>query len=265
MDAESPVTIERISLLKVPLDIVPQEQLPDIIIDLLKSKDGGNIVLLSLWDLLRARRNGEYRTYIQEASLVIPISRSLVSGARFLTGKTPIRYMPFDFVVSVLTILEKREYSIYLLGGKQRILKKTEKNVRSTFPRVRIVGRYIGGFRRQEEATLLEAIRKAAPSLLLVGKGVRGKEKWIARNHGSLNQGFRLWCSDLFDIFAERKKRPSRAVFDRGLEWVGYCFQKPIRFLRIFPYFYYKYLLVFYRLFVRDKGLTVAGSPNAPP
>jgi len=35
LEGENPVTIERISLLKVPLDIVPQEQLPDIIINLL--------------------------------------------------------------------------------------------------------------------------------------------------------------------------------------------------------------------------------------
>jgi N-acetylglucosaminyldiphosphoundecaprenol N-acetyl-beta-D-mannosaminyltransferase len=246
-------SIERISLLKVPLDIVPQEQLPDIIISLLKKKNGGNIVLLSLWDLLRARRNGEYRHYVLNASLVIPISKSLVGGARFLTGKTPVRYMPFDFVVSVLTILEKREYSAYLLGGRLRILRKTENNIRQTFPHLQIVGRFIGGFKRHEEGTLLQAIRKAAPSLLLVGKEVRGKEKWIARNNTSLNQGFRLWCSDLFDVFAERKKRPSRAVFDRGLEWVGYCFQKPIRFLRVFPYMYYKILLVIYRLFLRDR------------
>jgi N-acetylglucosaminyldiphosphoundecaprenol N-acetyl-beta-D-mannosaminyltransferase len=248
---EGPIAVERISLLKVPLDIVPQEQLPHIIIDLLSSKNGGNIVLLSLWDLLRARRNNEYRNYVLNASLVIPISKSLVGGARFLTGKTVVRYMPFDFVVSVLTILEKREFSAYLLGSKQRILKKAEKNVRQTFPRLRVVGRYAAGFKRQEEATLLQAIHKAAPSLLLVGKGVRGGEKWIARNHAQLNQGFRLWCSDLFDVFAERKKRPSRAVFDRGMEWIGYCFQKPARLFRVFPYFYYKILLVVYRLFVR--------------
>jgi N-acetylglucosaminyldiphosphoundecaprenol N-acetyl-beta-D-mannosaminyltransferase len=246
---EGPVAVERISLLRVPLDIVPQEQLPDIIIGLLSSKKGGNVVLLSLWDLLRARGNNEYRSYVLNASLVIPISKSLVGGAHFLTGKTPIRYMPFDFVVSVLTILEKREFSIYLLGGKQRILKKTEKNIRQTFPQLRIVGRYIGGFKRHEEPTLLQAIRKAAPSLLLVGKGVRGEEKWIARNNTQLNQGFRLWCSDLFDVFAERRKRPTRAVFDYGMEWIGYCFRKPVRFFRVFPYFYYKILLVIYRLF----------------
>jgi N-acetylglucosaminyldiphosphoundecaprenol N-acetyl-beta-D-mannosaminyltransferase len=248
-----PVNIERISLLKVPLDIVPQEQLPGAIISLLFSKGGGNIVLLSLWDLLRARRKNEYRNYVLNASLVIPISKSLVGGARFLTGKTPVRYMPFDFVISVLTILEKREFSVYLLGGKKRVLRKAENNIRQTFPRLRVVGRYPGGFKRQEKATLLEAIRKASPSLLLVGKNVRGEERWIARNSAQLNRGFRLWCSDLFDIFAERKNRPSRAVFNRGMEWIGYCFRRPIRFLRVFPYCYYKLLLLIYRVFRKKQ------------
>jgi N-acetylglucosaminyldiphosphoundecaprenol N-acetyl-beta-D-mannosaminyltransferase len=249
----SPLVVERITLLKVPLDIVPQEQLPDLVVDLLRTRGGGNIVLLSLWDLLRARRNGEYRDYVLGASLVIPISKSLVSGARFLTGKTPIRYMPFDFTVSVLTILEKREFSAYLLGGAPRILRKTEKNIRQTFPQLRLVGRYPGTIKRQGEATLLQAIHKAAPSLLLVAKGVRGKERWIARNYRNLSPGLRLWCSDLFEIFAERRRRPSRAVFDSGLEWLGYGFRKPWLFLRVFPWFYYKLLLMAYRLFVREK------------
>jgi N-acetylglucosaminyldiphosphoundecaprenol N-acetyl-beta-D-mannosaminyltransferase len=248
VDVEQKPLVERISLLKVPLDIVPQEHLPDLILQLLNSENSGNIVLLSLWDLLKARRNGEYRAFVTGASLVIPISKSLIGGAKFLTGKTPIRYMPFDFVVSLLTILEKREFSAYLLGGRQKILKKTEKNIRQTFPRLRIVGRYPGGFKRQEEATLLEAIRKAAPSLLLVGKGVKGGERWIARNSVRLNKGFRLWCSDLYDVFAERRKRPSRGVFERGFEWVGFCFRNPLRVFRIFPYMHYKFLLLIYKL-----------------
>jgi N-acetylglucosaminyldiphosphoundecaprenol N-acetyl-beta-D-mannosaminyltransferase len=244
---------ERINLLKVPLDIVPQEQLPDRIIELLTTRGGGNIVLLSLWDLLKARRNGEYRDYVLGASLVIPISKSIISGARSLTGKTLIRYMPFDFAVSVLTILERREFSLYLLGGTPQVLQITERNIRATFPKLRIVGRNPGGIRRQKEPGLLQAIHKAAPSLLLVAKGVRGEERWIARNCQSLSPGFRLWCSDLFEIFSERRSRPSRAVFDRGLEWVGYCLKKPWFFLRIFPWFYYKILIVTNRLFVRKK------------
>jgi len=243
----------RVKLLKVPVDIISPEQLGPFVYDLLKEDKEHNIVLLSLWDLLRARRSGEYRSYVIRADLVIPISKSIISGVKFLTGKKAYRYMPFDFIVSLLTILENRELSCYLLGGKIKVLLKTEKNIRETFPKLRIVGRFPGYFRRQEEATIIKAIKKASPSLLLAGKGIRGKERWIARNSLSLGKGMRLWCSDIYDVFAERKKHPSRAAFDSGLEWIGYCFQNPFKFFRIFPYFYYKVMLLIYKLFIRDN------------
>jgi N-acetylglucosaminyldiphosphoundecaprenol N-acetyl-beta-D-mannosaminyltransferase len=243
---------QRINLLKVPVDIIAHDQLSSVVYDLLKEDREHNIVLLSLWDLLRARRNNDYRAYVLNASIVIPVSKSLISGIKFLTGKKAFRYMPFDFIVSLLTILEAREHSCYLLGGKTKILLKTEKNIRQTFPKLRIVGRFPGSFKRHEEATIIKAIKKASPSLLLVGRGVRGKERWIAKNNASLGNGMRLWCSDIFDVFAEKKKHPSRGAFDLGLEWIGYCFQKPIKFLRIFPYFHYKLLLLIYKLFIRN-------------
>ncbi|MDR3161915.1 MAG: WecB/TagA/CpsF family glycosyltransferase [Spirochaetaceae bacterium] len=253
MDAEKSQPIERLNLLKVPLDIVPEDRIDEVVYDLVKSGEGKNIVLLSLWDLLRARRSGEYRSFVLGAALVIPISKSLVRGARFLTGKTPVRYMPFNFVIKLLSALELREYSLYIIGGKPKVLKKAEKNIRETFPRLRIVGRYPGGFKRIEEPSILQAIRKASPSLLMIGKGVHGGERWIARNNTHLNGALRLWCSDLLDIFAERKRRPSEAIFNHGLEGIGFCFQNPLRFFRIFPFFYYKLLLLIYRIFKRGR------------
>ncbi|MDR1444108.1 MAG: WecB/TagA/CpsF family glycosyltransferase [Treponema sp.] len=246
---------ERINFLKVPIDIVPHEQLGPVIYELLRNGEGRNVVLLSLMDLLKARRNGEYREYVRNAALVIPISKSVVGGISFLTGKQAVRYMPFDFAISLLSILEEREFSIFLLGGKLRVLRKAESNIRQTFPRLRVVGRFPGSFKKQEEAAIVEAIRKAAASLLLVGRGVRGKEHWIARYSGDLNPGLRLWCSDLYDVFTERRRRPSRKTFDRGLEFVAYCFQSPLKFFRIFPYFYYKILLLCYKLFRKTGTL----------
>lgn len=257
MDADGALTVERINILKVPLDIVPPEALTGRVYEMLIPEQNGrikgkNLILLSLWDLLRARGTGEYGDFVRKASMILPISKSLVGGARFLTGKIPARYMPFDFVINLLTILEDRELSVYLLGSKARVLKKAEKKIRQTFPKLRIVGRFVGNFRRQDEGAILEAIRKAAPSLLLVGQGVHGGERWIVRNAGALNAGLRLWCSDIFEVFAERKRRPSNAAFDRGLEWIGYCCQNPLRLFRVFPYFYYKFLLLACRVFKKN-------------
>ena len=265
--------IERIMLLKVPIDIVPPEEFPNVISRILQSAgtpagtstgtpagtpagvpaNSRDIVLLSLWDLLRARRNNEYRKYVLNAALVIPISKSIVGGAKFLTGKKPVRYMPFHFVISLLTLLEKQEYPLYLLGGKSRILKKAERNISSTFPRLKIVGRFEGKIRKREEPSVVEAIRKSSPCMLLAGKGIRREELWIARNSRRLNSGLRLWCSDLFEVFAEKKRRPSDAVFEIGLESIGFCLRNPLLFFRIFPYFRYKFLLLFYKIFVKDN------------
>ena len=252
MGTETSEIRQRVTLLKVPIDIVAPENLSSVVYDLLKEKKEHNIVLLSLWDLLRARRSGEYRTYVTRASLVIPISKSIIGGLKFLTGKKAHRYMPFDFIISMLTILENREFSCYLLGGRRKILLKTEQNIRQTFPRLRIVGRFPGYFKKYEEATIIKAIKKASPALLLAGTGIRGKERWIARNNVALGEGMRLWCSDIFDVFAEKKKHPSRAAFNSGLEWIGYCFNNPFRFFRIFPYIGYKFVLLYYKLFVKD-------------
>jgi N-acetylglucosaminyldiphosphoundecaprenol N-acetyl-beta-D-mannosaminyltransferase len=253
MGVETSENRQRVNLLKVPVDIVTPDQLGSVVYDLLKEKQEHNIVLLSLWDLLRARKNNDYRTYVLRASLVIPISKSLISGIKFLTGKKAVRYMPFDFIISMLTILEAREFSCYLLGGKNRVLMKTEKNLRQTFPKLRIVGRFPGYFKRQDEMTIIQAIKKASPSLLLAGKGIRGKERWIAKNNLLLGHGLRLWCSDIFDVFAEKKKHPSRTAFNHGFEWIGYCFQKPYKFFRIFPYMYYKLLLLIHKIFFRNQ------------
>jgi len=244
---------DRVNFLKVPIDIVKPDQLDRLIYNLLADGKEQNIVLLSVWDLLRARRNTEYRIYINKAALVIPISKSIIRGIQFLQEKHAVRYMPFDFVISILTILEKYEYSSYLIGGKKRILVKSEKNLRETFPSLRIVGRYPGGFKTHEEPAIIESIRKSSPSLLLVGKGVRGGEFWIPRNSRRLGKGLRLWCSDLFDVFAERKHHPSQKVFELGLEWIGYTMQSPIRLFRFFPFMYYNLLLLVYKIFKKNN------------
>ena len=50
---------ERVSFLKVPIDIVEPKQLGLLVFQLLSEGKEQNIVLLSVWDLLRARRNAE--------------------------------------------------------------------------------------------------------------------------------------------------------------------------------------------------------------
>jgi N-acetylglucosaminyldiphosphoundecaprenol N-acetyl-beta-D-mannosaminyltransferase len=229
------------------MDVLPPDRIEDTIFGF---EDGKNhqIVLLSLWDLMRARRPGEFRTMIMGASLVLPISLSLAKGARFLHRDEPVRYTPFDFIVRLLSALERRGRSAYMLGSTRSVIQKAEANVKATFPGLRVVGRYAGRYPKPMESSIIEAVRKATPSLLLVGAGVPGRERWIPRNLARFNSGIYLWCSDLFEVLASRRRRASSALSRRGLEWIPYMVRKPWKAYRAFIYLWYCLLLLAARL-----------------
>ncbi len=243
------MAIERIRFLKVPIDILPPEDLDAVLIDLLSRSGPQQIMLVSLWDILRARRRGEFRQMMENAALILPTSKSVLRGVRFLKKKTPYRYYPFNFIIQTLGILEKYRRSFYMLGAHQRSLVQAERNVRSTFPALSVVGRFPGYYNRNIEHNIIKAIVKANPALVLVGSGISGKQKWIYRNRKQFSQGLFLWNNEVIDIFSERKKRISEKTFDRGLDFFPLLAKNPLRFFRFFQYLYYNILLLIYRLF----------------
>lgn len=243
------MAIERINFLKVPLDIVSPEDLEPLILDLLSREGPQHIMLVSLWDVLRARHRGEFRAMVKNATLVLPTSKSLIRGAHFLKKPVPVRYQPFSLIISTLSILEKYYKSLYLLGAQQRSLLQAERNVRSTFPKLSIVGRFAGFYHKSMERNILTAITKSHPSLVLVGSGVPSGQKWVYRNRQKLHSGIFIWNSEVIDIFSERKRRVPEYVFEHGLEYLPQILKNPLRIFRIFQYLWYNVLLLFYRLF----------------
>jgi N-acetylglucosaminyldiphosphoundecaprenol N-acetyl-beta-D-mannosaminyltransferase len=239
---------KRISVLRIPIDILPEEKIEEAVKRLLSSGKTQQIILLSVWDLMRARRNTEFRAMVNNAGLVVPISLSIVKGARFLKREAPVRYMPFDFIIRLLGVLETTGKTVYLLGSRKKVIKTAERNIKSTFPGIRVVGRFAGFYKRSMEPDILKAARKASPSLLMVGRGVPGRERWIPRNLKRFESGLFLWCDDVFDIFAEKRRRVSKGLFRHGMEWIPYTFRRPWKFARFFAYFWYKLLLLVYRI-----------------
>ncbi len=240
--------VKRINVLKVPVDIVAPEDLEEVIKEMYSDGKNHQIVLLSSADLMRARRSGEWRTMMAGASLVVPISMSIIKTARFLKRPVPYRYEPFDFIVRVLSILERWGKSAYLFGGSPKGLTRASKNIKATFPGLRVVGGHSARFHRSFHPKIVEAIRKAAPTILLVGQGVPGSERWIPRNMKHFNSGIQLWCSDVFEVFAERKRRPPQGLFNRGLEWLYYLPERPWTAFRVFSSLGMKITSLWYRL-----------------
>jgi N-acetylglucosaminyldiphosphoundecaprenol N-acetyl-beta-D-mannosaminyltransferase len=196
----------RVQLLNVPVDSMDQDQALKSVEGFLLDGERHQIVFLSLQRLLAARWNKELRRCLREASLVLPISPSLARGARFLARGTLTVYSPFTFVIRLLSLAERLNRTVYLLGGRKEELEKAERNLRDSFRNLRLVGRHSGFYPRAMESNVLLAIKKATPSFLLAASGLPGRDLWVLRRKKELTHGIYLWVDDCFDVFSGRKK-----------------------------------------------------------
>lgn len=239
---------KRIQLLNIPLDVISDDQLEDRVESLIADGKKHHIVLLSLWDFMRARGKSDRAKAIRNASIILTSSRLVSSGARFLRQKDVQRYMPFDFVIRILAILEQRNRSVYLIGGKPGYLQTASSNLRGSFPGLQIVGRCAGYFPAAHEDNILLAIKKAAPTLLLAGRGVRTGEKWLISHKRYMAPGLTMWCGDCLEVFAGTKKKTSRQLWSKGLDFLPGLFKRPWRLARGFTYLWYFLLLLFAKI-----------------
>lgn len=248
------MAVQRIKLLGVPVDILPPQDMETEILELLAKPGTKQIVFMSVWDLLKARRKNDYAQCVREADLVLPVSKSILRGARFLKKDVPVRYNQFTAVISILSVLENHYKSLYLLGGRKKALMAAERNVRSTFPGLQIVGRYVGYYPKAVENDIVQAIFKASPSLALVSDGIREKDCWSYTRRNRFSSSIFLYYRDGIGIFSERIKRVKEKTFERGLEIWSEILHNPLKLFLIFPYIYYIVCLLWYKLFKRNDA-----------
>jgi N-acetylglucosaminyldiphosphoundecaprenol N-acetyl-beta-D-mannosaminyltransferase len=247
----------RINFLSVPVDIIPEQNLAQEIMEISQKDGSTQICFVTIWDILKARMNQDYMNCLKNSSLVIPISKSILKGASFLKLEVPTRYNPFKAVISIMNALDKNYRTLYMLGSRRESLMAAERNVRATFSGLRIVGRYVGYYPKTSEADIVEAIFKAAPTLTLLSDGVSGADMWYYRRRKKFTLGKNekdcprifLYYKDCFGIFSKRKRRVSEDLFNKGLELLPEIVRNPFKIFLIFPYIWYLIVLLWYKIF----------------
>jgi N-acetylglucosaminyldiphosphoundecaprenol N-acetyl-beta-D-mannosaminyltransferase len=241
--------IKRIKVLDVPVDSFEPDMTGVVIPRLLENGQHNQIVFLTLRGLLRARRDPEFLRCLRDAALVLPVSLAIVRGARFLGTGNPSLINSFEHTIRILSVIEKAKGSVYLLGARKAVLEVAEENLRGSFHGIRVVGRFYGYYPKSVEGDIVTAIKKSAPSMVLVGSGVPGRDKWILKHRKDLNPGISLWGGNCFEIFAGRERQVSRRLHAAGLGVLSGITRRPWRLGGIFPYLYYLVLLLGYKIF----------------
>lgn len=214
---------------------IPSEQQLSALAQAWDDDANHQLCFLDTGALLLARHPGDYSSMIRSADLVLSKSVSLsariakeASAALASGGSLPlrrasigirrreylsyfgtpeesdelnVRYKPVSVLSTMLSALEERRGSIFLIGGSEACLAKAEANLRATFPALRIVGRSRGNF-AGKESLVLQALQKASPDLVLIGSLVRDGELWIPRTMRSTKSGIYLYETSIIETLA---------------------------------------------------------------
>lgn len=246
------MAVQRIQMLGVPVDVCSRQDLESKILQLLDKGSSAQICFMTIWDLLRARRKNEYSEMIKNADLILPISKSIIFGARFLNKLSPIRHNPFDIFIAILSVLETRYRSFYIFGGRKKSLYAAEKNIRATFYGLQIVGRCVGYYQKGDEENIIQAISKASPSLVLVSEGIKKRDCWSFSHKDRFSTGIFLYYRDAVGILSKRIKRVNPKTFEKGKEIWGELLRNPLKLFLCFPFLWYVLLILWTKIFKQD-------------
>ena len=244
----------RISLIGVPVDVCPPQELESELLEILAKPGTKQIIFLSIWDLLKARHKGDFAECLKNADLIIPISKSILKGAKFLKLPVPVRYNPFEAVIQILSILDSHYKSLYLLGSTEKTLIKSEKNLRDTFKQLRILGKHTGYFSKNVEDNIIIALFKAEPSLVLLSDGIKEKNCWAYRRRNRFSSSIFLYYKDAFGIFSERIKRVSEKTFNKGHEFLPELAHNPFKIVLTFRILWYWLVVLWDKIFKKSKS-----------
>ncbi len=117
--------------------------------------------------------------------------------------KKPLEELIFSSLVHLLSFLEERKGSIFLLGGSTRQCNTVYTNCKHTFPKLSILGRHSAIGSSQQNDDVLKALQKLRPNLLLVGNNMKDGDMWLYLNRENLPPSLCMWLPDCFQRMAQ--------------------------------------------------------------
>jgi N-acetylglucosaminyldiphosphoundecaprenol N-acetyl-beta-D-mannosaminyltransferase len=189
------------------------------------------------------RHEPEFRAITQDFDLFIPDGMPLIwcvnaQGAGLRDRVYGPTFMRHCMLANAGTATH------YLLGGTDECLARLRQAFLEKNPAVQIVGCHNGYFRRENEETIRNEIRRLSPDFIWVGLGTPKQQSWIHRNRDQIPRGILLAVGFAFDVNAGTKPDAPLWMQRLGLTWVFRLLSEPRRLA--FRYVKYNSLFLFY-------------------
>ena len=221
----------RIDVLGVGFDNVTMDEAVGRAMDFL-AEEGTHYVATPNPEIVEVcRENPAARAAVNGADLVLPDGIGVIKGAAMLGTPLRERVPGIEFAARLMARMAEEGRSLFLLGAKPGVAEEAARRLTVQYPGLRIAGTHDGYF--QDDAPVIEAIRRSGAEAVFVCLGAPKQELWMARNGAAT--GARLLCGlgGSLDIFAGNVERAPEFWREHGLEWLYRLCREPRRIGRM--------------------------------
>jgi N-acetylglucosaminyldiphosphoundecaprenol N-acetyl-beta-D-mannosaminyltransferase len=179
-----------------------------------------------------AARDPMYRALLAGSDWVCPDGIGMKIAGRILSRPIRQNLNGTDLFPRLCAALAAGGRSLYLLGARPGVAEAAARWAAQRYPQLRVAGCRSGYFSRDEEAEVVDAIRRSRADVLLVAMGVPLQEMWLKRCLKKSGAVVGIGVGGLFDFYGGRIPRAPLWLREIGGEWVYRLWQEPRRMWR---------------------------------
>ena len=181
-----------------------------------------------------ARKNKEIRNLLNSASVLLPDGVGLLLASRMVDTPIYNKVPGIDFGEGLISLAEKENKKVFLLGGRNGVAKKAAKKLLKKHPDLHICGIHSGYFNGEEESKIIRKIKRAEPDILIVCMGFPRQESFVEAHKEEFSQINIVAClGGALDVWSGRKARAPHFVRKINLEWAWRTVTEPQRIVRV--------------------------------
>ena len=225
---------ERVRVLSLATNVCSHESAIKKIAELVKAENGGYVCFSTVHMVMETYDHQEYGAKVNGANFVIPDGMPLVWMQKLQGEKNAKRVRANDLMIMLCQYAEKNDLKVGFYGGKQEVIDLILKRAARESPKLQIAYAYSPPFRpltAEEDAEIIEQIRKSDTQILFMGLGCPKQENWMAAHKNTLS-AVMLGVGASFDFYAGNVKESPEWLGKFGLEWLFRLTQEPKRLWR---------------------------------
>ena len=191
--------------------------------DIIIARKKGYVCVAPVSTIVEARRNLQYRSVVNAATMVTPDGAPVAWLGRWRGHPNVRRTYGPDLMLKICDEGRSNGFRHFFYGATGDVCDRLEHNLKVKLPGVVVAGKIAPARMKTAEmlgADVIKAINAAKPDILWVGLGSPKQDFWMALNRAALDVPVMVGIGAAFDFHAGVKRQAPRWMQACALEWL---------------------------------------------